>query len=43
MLRWKLNSARETIRENINISAKEGLGYFELMKHKPRFDEGWSK
>jgi hypothetical protein len=29
------NSAWETIRENINISAKESLGYFELKKHKP--------
>jgi hypothetical protein len=29
--------------ENINISAKESLGYFELKKHKPWFDEGCSK
>jgi hypothetical protein len=28
----EINSAWETIRENINISAKESLGYFEL-KH----------
>jgi hypothetical protein len=28
------------IRENIKISAKESLGYFELKKHKPWFDEG---
>jgi hypothetical protein len=31
------------IRENIKISAKEGLSYFELKKHKPWFDEGYSK
>jgi hypothetical protein len=34
------NSAWETIRENIKISDKESLGYFELKKHKPWFDEG---
>jgi hypothetical protein len=39
----KINSAWETIRENINISAKESLGYFEFKKHKPWFDEGCSK
>jgi hypothetical protein len=38
-----INSAWETIRENINISAKESLGYFEFKKHKPWFDEGCSK
>jgi hypothetical protein len=27
--------AWETIRENIKISAKESLGYYELKKHKP--------
>jgi hypothetical protein len=32
--------AWKTIRNNIKISAKESLGYFELKKHKPRFDEG---
>jgi hypothetical protein len=37
------NSAWETIRENIKISAKESLGYFELKKHKSWFDEGCSK
>jgi hypothetical protein len=31
------------IRENIKISAKESLGYYELKKHKPWFDEGCSK
>jgi hypothetical protein len=30
-----INSAWDTIRENIKISAKESLGYFELKKHKP--------
>jgi hypothetical protein len=39
----EINSAWETIRENIQISAKESLGYFELKKHKPRFNEGCSK
>jgi hypothetical protein len=34
----EINSAWETIRENINISAKESLSYYELRKHKP-----WSK
>jgi hypothetical protein len=37
------NSAWETIREYIKISAKESLGYFELKKHKPWLDEGCSK
>jgi 50S ribosomal subunit-associated GTPase HflX len=39
----EINSSWETIRENISISAKESLGYFELKKHKPWFDEGCSK
>jgi hypothetical protein len=39
----EINSAWETIRENIQISAKESLGYLELKKHKPWFDEGYSK
>jgi hypothetical protein len=39
----EINSAWETIRENIQISAKESLGYFELKKHKPWFEEGCSK
>jgi hypothetical protein len=37
----EINSAWETIRENITISAKESLGYFELKK--PWFDIGCSK
>jgi hypothetical protein len=39
----EMNSALEKIRENINISAKESLGYYELKKHKPLFDEVYSK
>jgi hypothetical protein len=38
----EINSAWETIRENIKISAKESVGYFDLKKHKPWFDEGCS-
>jgi hypothetical protein len=30
-----VNKPWETIRENIKISAKESLGYYELKKHKP--------
>jgi hypothetical protein len=37
-----INMALETIRENIKISAKESLGYYELKKNKPWFDEGCS-
>jgi hypothetical protein len=29
-----INGAWETIGENIKISAKESLGYYELKKHK---------
>jgi hypothetical protein len=39
----EINSAWETIRENIKISVTESLGYFELKKHKPWFDERCSK
>jgi hypothetical protein len=38
----EINSAWETIRDNIKISAKESLGNFELKKHKPWLDEGCS-
>jgi lipoate-protein ligase A len=31
----EINTVWETIRENIKISAKEILGYYELKKHKP--------
>jgi hypothetical protein len=33
----------ETVTENIKISAKESLDYYELKKYKPWFDEGCSK
>jgi hypothetical protein len=39
----EINSAWEMIRENIKISAKESLGYFELKMYKPWFDKGCSK
>jgi hypothetical protein len=38
-----INSAWEMIRENIKISAKQRLGYFELRKHKPWFNKGCSE
>jgi hypothetical protein len=37
------NRVQETTGENIKISAKESIGYHELKKHKPWFDEGCSK
>jgi hypothetical protein len=39
----EINSDWETIRENVNISAKDSIGYFELKKHKLWFGEGCSK
>jgi hypothetical protein len=39
----EINSAWEIIRENIKVSAKESLGYYELKKHKPWFDQACSK
>jgi hypothetical protein len=30
-----VNKARETTGENIKISARESLGYYEMKKHKP--------
>jgi hypothetical protein len=38
-----INSAHDTLKENIKISAKESLGYYELKKHKPGINEGCSK
>jgi uncharacterized protein YaaR (DUF327 family) len=38
-----INRAWETIRDNIEISAKASLGYYELKTHKPWFDEGCSE
>jgi hypothetical protein len=39
----EINSAWETIQDNINISAKEIRVYYKLRKHKPWFDEGCSQ
>jgi hypothetical protein len=39
----EINSAWENIRENIKTSAKQRLGYYDLRKHIPWFDEGCSK
>jgi hypothetical protein len=38
----EMNSGGELTRENIQISVKERVGYFELKKHKPWFGEGCS-
>jgi hypothetical protein len=38
-----LDAAVEIIREAIRISAKESLGYCELKKHNPWFDEACLK
>jgi RNAse (barnase) inhibitor barstar len=38
----EINSTWEMIRENIKIPAEESLGYCELKKHKPWFDEACS-
>jgi hypothetical protein len=38
----EINSAWETIRENIKVLAKESLGYYALKKNKSWFDEGCS-
>jgi hypothetical protein len=38
-----IDSAWETIRVNIKISAQKSQGYFELKKLKPWFDEECSK
>jgi hypothetical protein len=35
-----INRAWETIRENITFLATGSLGYYELKKRKPWFDEG---
>jgi hypothetical protein len=37
------NRAWDKIRENINISAKESLDYYQLKQHKPQFNEERSK
>jgi uncharacterized Zn finger protein len=38
-----LNKAWETLRENITISTKKSVGYYEPKKNKSLFDEGCSK
>jgi hypothetical protein len=42
-LEMEINSASEMIRENIKISTKGSLSYFELKKHKPLFNKGCSE
>jgi hypothetical protein len=39
----EINTIWETIRENIQISAKGSPCYYEVKQHKPWFDEGCSK
>jgi hypothetical protein len=39
----EINSAWKTIRENIKLFFKESLGYYELKKHKKRFNKRCSK
>jgi hypothetical protein len=34
-----INRAWETIREDVKISAKESLGYYDLKMREPWFDE----
>jgi hypothetical protein len=34
-----INSAWETMSENMKISANDSLGYYELKKHNPWMDE----
>jgi hypothetical protein len=36
----EINSAWEIVHENIKIWDYDSLGYYELKKHKPWFDEG---
>jgi hypothetical protein len=38
-----INRTWESIRENIKVSAKEILGYYELKKHNPWFNKECSK
>jgi hypothetical protein len=39
----EINTIWETIKQNIKISAKDSVGYYELKQRKPWFDEGCSK
>jgi hypothetical protein len=38
-----ISRAWETVRQNVNISAKESLSYYELKKHMQWFKKGCSK
>jgi hypothetical protein len=38
-----ISTAWETIRDNVKISAKDSLRYYEWKPHKPWFDKGCSK
>jgi hypothetical protein len=38
-----ISTAWESLRENINISAKESLGYYELKQHKSWFEKECSE
>jgi hypothetical protein len=38
-----ISKALETIKDNTSISSGESLCYYELKKHKPWFDEGYSE
>jgi hypothetical protein len=38
-----INRAWQTIKENMKVSAKESLGYYELKKHERWFDKGCSE
>jgi hypothetical protein len=38
-----INSAWESIRDNIKTSAKENLGYHRLKHNKPWFDDEWKQ
>jgi hypothetical protein len=38
-----INTAWETIGDNIKISARESQRYYKLKKHKPWFNEGCSE
>jgi hypothetical protein len=43
MVMWMIIELGKLLRENINISAKPSLGYYELKQHKPWFEESYSK
>jgi hypothetical protein len=40
---FEINTIWKTMRENIKISAKLSLGYYELKQNKPWLDEGCSE